>query len=300
MTARVAGAILSGIFCLGVGTASASERPTTGPVPVAVAEAANAARVTWRHALDSLPAQRMTPEDQGLIEHFKRATTLHRRMPVETIHCEAELLEFVLAKPETLVDVWRALAISRVSLDPTGPGRWRLEDGYGTEGSVRLMHHERGPTGTTMVYHGRGGYAGPLSPKPLTGSCLIVLKHRESLVAGRAAQRLEAEAFLDVDGLGLEVVTRTLQPLIARSTAANVHEICLFIDQLAGAARRNPAGMAALAEQLPRTAAVDRRTLAALASGRRAPSAENASEADVSEELAARWMTSDDLDASRR
>ncbi len=242
----------------------------------------------------------MTAEDRGVIEHFKRSTSLHRRMPVETIRCEAALIEFVLTKPETLVDIWRVLGISRVSLDPTGPGRWRLTDGYGTAGTVRLIHHDRGPAGNTMIFHGRGGYNGPLAPKPLTGSCLIVVRHQEGGVAGRPEQRLEVEAFLDVDGLGLEIVTRTLQPLIVRSAAANVHEICLFMGQFAHAASRNPGGMANLAEQLPRTGAADRRTLCALASGRGVPSAEQDLSEDVTEELAARWMTTENLDSIRR
>jgi len=300
MTARVAGAILSGMVCLGAGLTWAAERPDSRPVPATLADAGTAGRDSWRSTLEGLPAHRMNAEDRGLIEHFKRSTTLHRRMPVETIHCSNALLEFVLTKPETLVDVWRVLGISRVSLDPMGPGRWRLEDGYGTDGTVRLMLQEKSPTGTTMIFHGRGGYSGPMAPKPLTGSCLIVVRHQEAVVAGRTAQHLEVEAFLDVDGLGLEIVTRTLQPLIARSAATNVHEICLFVDQLAHAAIRNPSGMAVLAEQLPRTAAADRRMLSALASGCRSASAHAPSDEEVTDELAARWMTADDLDAVRR
>jgi hypothetical protein len=129
---------------------------------------------------------------------------------------------------------------------------------------------------------------------------LIAVRYQPVVVDGRTVQRMEVEAFLDVDGLGLELVTRTLQPLIVRSAAANVHEICLFVSQFASAATRNPAGMAVLAEQLPRTAAADRRMLCALATGRRVPTPEPAAAADVSEELAARWMTADDLDATRR
>ncbi len=242
----------------------------------------------------------MAADDRRIIEHFHQATTLYRRLPAEMVQCDAALLEFVLTKPETLVDVWRVLGISRVALDPTGPGCWRLADGYGTEGLVRLMHHEAGPDGSLLVFHGSGGYTGPLAPKRLTGSCLIAVRYQPVVVDGRTVQRMEVEAFLDVDGLGLELVTRTLQPLIVRSAAANVHEICLFVSQFASAATRNPAGMAVLAEQLPRTAAADRRMLCALATGRRVPTPEPAAAADVSEELAARWMTADDLDATRR
>ncbi len=300
MAARIAWAILSGMVCLVAGVTVAAERTSSPGLTTALADAGSAGRDSCRRALEALPDERMTADDRRIIEHFERATTLYRRLPAETILCDAALLEFVLAKPETLVDVWRVLGISRVSLDPTEPGCWRLADGYGTEGTVRLVHHEQGPEGSVFVYHGNGGYNGPLTPKHLTGSCLIVVRHQSLVVEGRMAQRMEVEAFLDVDGLGLEIVTRTLQPLIVRSAAANVHEIGLFVSQLAAAAHRNPAGMAVLAEQLPRTGPADRRTLSALASGRHGTTAKAPLDADVSEELAARWMTAEDLDAVRQ
>jgi hypothetical protein len=162
------------------------------------------------------------------------------------------------------------------------------------------MHHDRDPAGSTMIFHGRGGYSGAMAPKQLTGSCLLVVRHHETVVAGRPVQKLAVEAFLDVDGLGLEIVTRTLQPLIAQSATTNVHEICLFVSQLAKAATRNPSGMATLAEQLPRTDAADRRMLCALASGKSASSHRPSEDDAVTEELAARWMTADQLDAARQ
>lgn len=302
MAARVAVAIVTGMAWLVASAGAAAERSPAGGFAAAFAEAGFAGRDACRRSLETLPADRMAAEDRRLIEHFGRSTTLHRRLPVETIQCDTALLEFVLSKPETLVDVWRVLGISRVSLDPAGPGRWRLADGYGTVGVVRLLHHERSPTGGLLVFHGRGGYTGSLSPKPLTGSCLLVVRHEAVADRDRrAAQRVEVEAFLEVDGLGLEIVTRTLQPLIVRSAAANVHEICLFVTQFSTAACRNPAGMARLAEQLPRTGPADRRTLVSLAAGGGVPSAHDSAAADeVGEELAARWLTADDLDAIRR
>ena len=32
---------------------------------------------------------------------------------------------FALDKPETIVDIWRLLGISRLALDPIGPEQWR-------------------------------------------------------------------------------------------------------------------------------------------------------------------------------
>lgn len=259
-------------------------------------------RDSQRRILDAVPLDRMPAAERAVAEQAIRRCTLSRRLPVASITCDAALLDFILSKPETLVDIWRVLGISRLSLDPTGPNTWRFADGYGTVGSVRLLHRERTPRGGVHVYLGSGGYDGSLAPKPLTGSCLVVVRHApEAGDAGDARrQTVQIDAFLDVDGVGLEMVTRTLQPLIVRSAAINVHEISLFVTQFAAAAARNPSAVARIADRMTRTPPEDRRTLVSLAGG---PAAERhpvvAAEA-VQRELAARWMTVDQLESPGR
>ena len=306
MTARFAAALAVGWLCATLaGTTWAADRlPGKSGFATSFADMSAASRESCRRSLASLPLDRMSPAHRQLVEHFSQAATLHRRLPAETIHCDPALLKFVLAKPEALVDVWRVLDISRVALDPVAAGTWRLSDGYGTTGTVRLIHHDHGPAGDLLVFHGRGGYDGPLAPKPLTGSCLLVVRHAPVVDDDAPAQRIEVEAFLDVDGLGLEIVTRTLQPLIVHSAAANVREICLFVSQFARAAERNPAGVARLAERMSRTPPADRRTLVALASGESGTppvqAAADTSPERVRKELAARWLPAEPLDATRR
>ena len=307
MTARIAAALTVGVFSAvsWISSAPAAEQPAGGGITASPADFGAAARESSRRAIGELPLERIAPAHHDAIAHFSRATTLHRRLPTETIHCEPDLLAFLLTKPETLVDIWRVLGISRVSLDPVARGQWQLSDGYGTVGVVRLLHHERHDTGSLLVFHGRGGYSGPLSPKNLSGSCLLVIRHRDlGRPDGRPCQQIEMEAFLDVDGLGLELVTRTLQPLIIRSAAANLHEICLFVSQFSAAAGRNPSGIARLADRMNRTSPADRTALVTAACGRgrtaARPVPQAGSTADLHEELAARWMTVESLDSMRR
>jgi hypothetical protein len=307
MTARMAAALAVGVVWSVVGQplARAAEQPAAGGLTASLADFGMAGRESCRRALDGLPLERIAPAHHDVIDHFRRSTTLHRRLPAETIDCDRDLLAFLLAKPEALVDIWRVLGISRVSLDPVARGQWQLSDGYGTVGTVRLLHHEHTPTGGLLVFHGRGGYSGPLSPKNLSGSCLLVIRHQEvGNAVGRPAQQIEMEAFLDVDGLGLELVTRTLQPLIVRSAAANLHEICLFVGQFSAAADRNPTGIARLADRMHRTPHADRMALVTAACGRsrsaHRPDLPAAQAADLHEELAARWMPVDSLDSMRR
>jgi hypothetical protein len=112
-----------------------------------------------------------------------------------------------------------------------------------------------------------------------------------------------------MDGIGLDIVTRTLQPLIARSAAANLHEICLFMSSLSDAATVNPHGVATLAGRLTQTSEADRKILATIVKtvGERqeiqqsrshhlADNAKNVSADQVSVDLASRWLQSDELD----
>jgi len=277
-------------------------------------DSGSSSRESRRRAIEALPLERIPEPQRKAIEPCLKAATLYRRLPVETIVCDAELLDFALAKPEAIVDIWRVLGISRLSLDPVGPRQWKLSDGYGTVGVLRLVHQERQGRGGLLVFHGRGAYTGPLSPKNLTGSCVLLVRHGPGMPAvdGRERQLVQIDTFLDMDGVGLEIVTRTLQPLIVRSAASNLHEICLFMATLSDSARTNPEGVAQLAGRLPQTAAADRQLLATIArraappargglpQGGRLDAADIAAANRLQSELAARWLPADELDSIQR
>jgi hypothetical protein len=103
----------------------------------------------------------------------------------------------------------------------------------------------------------------------------------------------------------LEIVARTLQPIIVRSAASNLHEICLFMSSLSQSAQNNPEGVGHLADRLTRTDPKDRQSLAEIARAAAAaihpqwepdPSAAARLQAD----LAARWLPAEELDRLHR
>jgi hypothetical protein len=295
-----------GVWAIFLAAGSASVRADE-PAPAAnlIAvwnDGGSSSREAKRQAVESLPLDRMAAPARQIVERALRQTTLYRRLPVQTFACDAALLEFALVHPEAIVDVWRVLGISRLSLDPAGPQQWRLSDGYGTVGALRLVHRERQGGGSLLVYHGRGGYSGSLAPKPLTGGCLIVVRHHPEPPAadGRVRQNVRIDAFLDVDGMGLELVTRTLQPLIVRSAAMNLTEVCIFMETLSTAAAQNPTGVVRLTDRLARTDPEHRATFAGIARAAGRNAGRTGDPEVVQAELAARWLSTDELDTLQR
>jgi len=258
----------------------------------------SSSRAARRDAIGHIPLDTLSPPQRRQVEACVRGHTLYRRLPHADLDCDSALLHFALEKPEVIVDIWRALGISQLALDPAGAGQWRLSDGYGTVGVLRLVHAQRRGDSGTLLFHGRGGYSGPLAPKPLSGTSVILVRHvpLDPVASGATRHRLTVDAFLDVDGVGLELVTRTLQPLIVRCAAMNLREIGVFVETLSATAVENPAGIERLAARLPRTPEEDRRTLTRIA--RRAATAagttdDDATTAAVPARLAARWLPAD-------
>ncbi|MFM7035808.1 MAG: hypothetical protein ACKOYJ_11615 [Planctomycetia bacterium] len=297
MTFRMWPAVAAGIgiLCLAIDGRAAEQEISAGSVAALMSDGGSSGRDARRAAIEAMPLERMNAAQRHTVEKCLQTTTLYRHLPTKTFPCDGDLLAFSLHNPEAIVDLWRVLGISRLSLDPVGPQQWRLDDGYGTVGVLRLVHHEHDGRRGTLVFHGRGAYTGPLSPRMLTGSCVLLVRHTPagSAADGRALQRIDIDAFLDMDGVGLEVVTRTLQPLIVRSAASNFSEICIFMASLSRAAEANPDGVARLAGRLPRTAPGDKQSLADIARSIGEGGVQRAAAGDdvtVQTELAARWQ----------
>lgn len=273
----------------------ASEAAAVESLTAFIADGGSSSPAARRAALEALPLERIAAPHRQQVEQCLRETTLYRHLPTKTFTCDGDLLAFALHKPEAIVDIWRVLGISRLALDPAGPRQWRLSDGYGTVGGLRLVYRDHHSHGGLMVFHGRGAYTGPLAPRTLSGSCVLLVRYAGAggNATGREQQTIEIDAFVDMDGKGLEIVTRTLQPLIVRSAAANLHEICLFMSSLSQAAETNPEGVVRLVSRLPRTEPADKESLASIAraAGRgRVRTAAATSEEEMQTELAARWL----------
>lgn len=262
---------------------------------VLTTESGSSSRTARRDALEAL-SHVMLPRDKAeLVRDCVRSTTLYRRLPTQEFDCHPDLLRFGLKHPEGIVDIWRVLEISKLSLDPAGPEQWRLADGYGTVGTMRMLYHSGDGSQGTLVLHGRGGYSGPFAPKPLTGTCIVLLRYSYNDTPGTPPNRvcLKTDAFLDVDGLGFEIVTRTLQPLIVTTAGWNVHEICLFMGHLSRTASENPLGVERLSARLTQIAPAQQQQLAMAARRAGGAAGDITEEPDIAGRLASRWMSTE-------
>jgi len=170
-------AILAGVL-LAAGVSLGGEEPRPRPLAVpGIGPHEQRPAGDGRRPEERIPLAGMSAAVRDTVERVARSATIHRSLPPGSVSCDAAFLDFALARPDAMVDLWRALGISRLSLDPVAPGQWRLADGYGTTGTVHLLHRERTATGGMCIFLAHGGYTGALSPRDLSGSGLVVVRY---------------------------------------------------------------------------------------------------------------------------
>ena len=173
--------------------------------------------------------------------------SVYRRLPIQSLDCDPDLFVFLVRNPEVVVDIWRVMGVTNMTLDRNGPDRYRVSDGQGTTGNVEFAY--RGDD--LHVIYSEGMYDGPMYPTKLRGQCVLVLK--SSYVHGpngRVSVVNRLDAFLRIENLGAEIVAKTLQPLLGKTADHNFSETTSFVSTLAHTAESNPGGVSRLAQRL--------------------------------------------------
>ncbi len=209
---------------------------------------ASSSRAARDEAVQLIPMDKLSREMRSRVTSVINNTSIYRRLPTQTIDCDPELFEFLVLNPEVVVDIWRVMGITSMTLDRKSTEAFRASDGQGTIGNVEFAF--RSPE--LHVVYSEGMYDGPMYPVKLRGECVMVMKTthvREQNGRPHVVNRLDA--FLRIDNIGVELIARTLQPLLGKTADHNFSETSAFVGTLSHTAEANPAGVARLAQRLP-------------------------------------------------
>jgi hypothetical protein len=209
---------------------------------------ASTSRVARDEAVQLIPMDKLSREMRSRVTSVINNTSIYRRLPTQSIDCDPELFEFLVHNPEVVVDIWRVMGITSMTLDRKSSEAFHASDGQGTTGNVEFAY--RSPE--LHVVYSEGMYDGPMYPVKLRGECVMVMKTacvREPNGRPHVVNRLDA--FLRIDNIGVELIARTLQPLLGKTADHNFAETSSFVGTLSHTAETNPAGVGRLAQRLP-------------------------------------------------
>jgi hypothetical protein len=154
---------------------------------------------------------------------------------------------FLVRHPDVVVSMWETLKLSNLQLRQTGPKSFKIVEADGTTGTIEYLHS----THDMQIVYVEGSYKGGLIAKTTKGSGLVILRSgyvREP--DGRYYITNRLDAFLSVEPGAVEVVTKTLQPVMTRVAENNFTQTLAFIGSLSRTCEVNPGGVERLAGRL--------------------------------------------------
>jgi hypothetical protein len=198
-------------------------------------------------AAKSIPLDRIDEQHRAAVAKAVKNAGIFRRMPVSTVDCDPDLYLFLVRNPEVIVNIWQVMNVTTVTTDRVKPGQYRASDGAGTSCTIEYVYSSP----DTQVIVADGAYSGPLFLRPVKARCVMVLKSAYAKEKdGRTYVTSRMDTFIDLDSAGVELLARTVQPLVGRAADHNFTETSNFIGALSRASERNKPGVERLTKKL--------------------------------------------------
>jgi hypothetical protein len=213
---------------------------------------ATTTRAARDEAMRAIPWRKLAPMDRQITQAVVKNASIYRRLPTRVIDCDPEMFNFLLQHPEVVIDVWRVMGISQVSLQKLPNGSYRGTDGAGTIGNVRFLHANWGDDASnTALVFADGAYDGKPFVTPLKMKSVILLRSGSVQEAnGRHYITVRIDSFMKIEQMGVELVAKTVQPWINKTADRNYIETLTFVSNFSRTAEKNPQGIERLAGRL--------------------------------------------------
>jgi hypothetical protein len=241
------------------------------PVALAAGGEATSSRAARDEAVRAVPWRSLAPRDRHTAQAIIKNASFYRRLPTRVIDCDPDVFNFLLQHPEVVIDVWRVMGISQVTLEklPAAQGSgatYRGTDGAGTTGMVRFLYSNWGPAAQNVaVVYADGRYEGKPFLMPLKAQSILLLRTGAvQETNGRHYVTVRIDSFVRIEQLGVELIAKTVQPWISKTADHNFIETLSFLSNFSRTAERNPQGMQRLATRLPSVDEPTRNELVAL------------------------------------
>jgi hypothetical protein len=254
--AQTIGALAIALGALFVAPACAANDPT----------AATSDREAMEEARQEIPWNKLSLQDQRMTQYVVRKASLFRRAPTHVFDCDPQVFNFLSQHPEVVVNVWNLMGVSKLSLQRTSPVTFRAADQAGTEGALRILHSQYEPNASNkLLVFAEGNYqAGPM-PEPIRAHCVLLLRSASRKESnGRTYVTARLDSFLRFEKTGVDLVAKTLRPLLVKAADNNFTETMKFVSTFSRTAEQRPDGIVNLADRLENVDAETRVELATI------------------------------------
>jgi hypothetical protein len=206
-----------------------------------------ASREARESALACIPMDKLDEEARAKVNSVLSKTSIFRRLPIRVVQCDPDMYLFLVRHPDVVVNIWEVMGICQLAVRQVDENTFTVVDKTGTQGTAEFLHS----TPTTHIIYTEGAFEGAPLTVPARGRTLLVLKSGYVLEPdGRYYVTSRMDAFVQIEHGGLELLTKTFQPVVGRVADMNFMQTAGFLGSLSRTAEVNASGMERLAGKL--------------------------------------------------
>lgn len=201
-----------------------------------IAKGSSSSRVRAQ-AVENLPLKNLNQDQRARVHKIVKDAGLFRRLPTVVFPSEAECYGYFLEYPESAVSIWRAMGISELQLQGTGPNLYTGDAGDGTVGRIEVLFRDS----DTVLVICEGEYKSPFLKKPIVAQSVLNLEtnyFRETDDKVYITHR--ADLFVTFPSQTVETVAKVLAPLTVPIADRSFVEVSMFLKMMSMAMERRP------------------------------------------------------------
>ena len=203
---------------------------------------ASTSEATQAESRRSIPLAKIDPQFRPAVAAVIADPTIFRRMPTSVVDCRPELFTFLAQNPEVMVEIWRHLGVSQVTLTRIDERTCKISDGAGTTGTIIVVEQtcEEGAQ-NRIVMLASGSFNGKPFQQPISAQCVFVLTSgSKEETNGRRFVAARLDAFIKLDRISLALVAKAVHPFVGQTADRNFTDTMLFVSNLSYTAEKRP------------------------------------------------------------
>lgn len=218
-------------------------------------------------AIAAIPFDKIDARYRQLMSQVIDDSTLYRRLPTQIVDCDPAMFTFMAQNPDALVEIWKQLGISRVSLERIDENSFSMADGVGTTGKLFIVEQTCEENAQNrIVMFGEGAYEGKPFTRPVHAQSVLLLRSGSIVETnGRTFVAAQLDTFLRIDRTSLEIFAKAIQPLVGRTADRNFADTMTFLSGFSQASEARPEQIERLVVNLPRIKAERQQQLVRIA-----------------------------------
>ena len=212
-----------------------------------ITQAGTSSSAVKKQAIADISLERIAPETRLKAQTILKNTSLYRRLPTISFEVDRNVYAYFLRHPDMAVASWRAMGISKLTLESQPPNKYVADAGDGSKGTVEVIYSS--PEETLIACD--GAFKSPLVAKPIVARSLMRLQAKFHTDAeGRLMATHTGDVFVEFPSQTVETVAKIISPVSYSIADRNFKQLTFFAHMMTVAMSKQPGWVEAVAKRM--------------------------------------------------